>query len=91
MLRRMDSRELAEWLAFYNLEPFGGDTQYIGHAITAATVVNVHRDKNTKPAKAEDFLPKYRKPKQTAAEQIQFAAMLTTALGGQDLREDSDG
>lgn len=83
MLRRMDSKELTEWIAFYSLEPFGGDTQYIGHAITAATVANANRGKG-KPHKIEEFMPKFGpKHQQTVEEQIQFAAMMTAALGGE--------
>ena len=81
MLRRMDSRELTEWAAFYTLEPFGGDTEYIGHAITASTVANANRGKNKKAAKVEDFMPKWEKPK-SVDEMIGFAAAMTLAMGG---------
>jgi hypothetical protein len=84
----MDSAELNEWMAFSLLEPFGGDAQYIGHAITAATVANGNRGKGKKPVEVKDFLPKFRKRQQTPGEQIQFAEMMTAALGGQDLREE---
>ena len=86
----MDSRELTEWLAFYSLEPFGGDTRYIGHAITATTVANANRGKGKKPAKVEDFMPVFGgKREQTVDEQISFAAMMTAALGGVDQREEA--
>lgn len=79
----MDSRELTEWLAFHSIEPFGGDTQYIGHAITASTVANANRPKGKKPMKVSEFMPQIGKRKpQTTEEQIQFAQMLTAALGG---------
>lgn len=84
MLRRMSSDELTEWAAFCLLEPFGGDAEYLGDAIVAATVANVNRGKR-KPAKVEEFLPKFRKG-QTVEEQIQFAQMMTLAMGGQDMR-----
>jgi hypothetical protein len=89
MLQRMSSQELTEWLAFYSLEPFGGDTPYLGHAITAATVANSNRKKGSKAAKVEDFMPKFERHEQTMEEQIQFAAMMTAALGGQNLREEA--
>jgi hypothetical protein len=82
----MSSQELTEWLAFASLEPFGGDTQYIGHAITSATIANANRGKG-KPAKVEDFMPTFGRKTQTIDEQIQFAAMMTAALGGADLRD----
>lgn len=79
MLQRMSSAELTEWIAFYQLEPFGGDTEYIGHAITAATVANVNRGKH-KPAKVEEFMPKFERQKQqTPEQQLQFATMFAAA------------
>jgi hypothetical protein len=83
MLARMTSRELTEWMAFYSLEPFGGDTPYIGHAITAATVYNVNHDKDNQ-MKVDNFMPKWnhQEAEQTPEQMIQFAAMFTEALGG---------
>lgn len=90
MLRRMDSKELSEWMAFYQIEPFGGDTGYIGHAITASTIANANRAKGHKPHKVEDFMPQFGKREQTVDQQIRMAAMLTTALGGIDARNEDD-
>lgn len=82
----MSSAELTEWLAFYTIEPFGEDTQYLGHAITASTIANVNRGKHGKRYKPDDFMPKFKAKKQTTQEQIAFAAALTQALGGEDKR-----
>lgn len=77
-----------EWIAFYALEPFGGETEYIGHAITAATVANVNRPKGKRAHEVSDFMPKFRRNKAQPVEQmIQSAEYWTAALGGQDLRE----
>lgn len=81
MLRRMSSAELTEWLAFSTLEPFGGDAEYFGAAIVSSTVYNVQRGKR-KAMKPGDFVPQFRRKKQTVDEQIQFAAMMTAAMGG---------
>ena len=70
-----------EWIAFDKLEPFAWDVQFVGNAITAATVANVNRGKGKKAAKPGDFMPKLSKP-QTLEQQIQFAQMMTLALGG---------
>lgn len=92
MLRRMDSRELTEWLAFYTLEPFGGETVYLGHAITAATVANSNRGKSKKAAKVEDFMPKFERPHETSInDAVGFARALTLALGGVDQTGGGDG
>jgi hypothetical protein len=83
MLKRIPARMLLEWMAFYSLEPFGGDTAYLGHAITASTVANVNRGKGKKAFKVDDFMPKFeRKKPQTAEEQIHYAAMITAAMSG---------
>ena len=73
-------------MIFYNLEPFGGDTEYLGHAITASTVANVNRQKGQKAYSAEDFMPKFKKQEQTTDEMIGIAAMFTAAAGGEDKR-----
>jgi hypothetical protein len=88
MLRRMDSRELTEWMAYYSVEPFGGDTEYYGSAIVAATVANSNRKKGSKAAKPADFIPKFEKQEQTVDGMIQIAQMMTIGLGGQDLRSE---
>lgn len=63
----------------------------MGHAITASTVANRHRNKNEKAHSIEDFMPKFEQADQTPDQMIQTAAMFTAALGGSDLREDNDG
>lgn len=53
----MDAREIAEWKAYYHLEPFGQDRQDAGAAIVAHTVaVTMGGAKDARPA---DFLPRF--------------------------------
>ena len=73
-------------MAFYNMEPFGGDTQFYGSAIVASTVANVNRGKNKPAYKTTDFMPKFKKSAQTTEEMMQFAEMMTIGLGGNDNR-----
>jgi len=88
LLRRISSREITEWMAFSQLEPFGADAGFLGHAITSATVANVNRAKGQKAYKASDFMPSFEgKKKQTVEEMLQFAQVVTIGLGGKDLRE----
>lgn len=56
--RRMSSRELSEWMAFYELEPFGNDWHQTG--TIASVIANVNRDpkKRATPFEAEDFIPR---------------------------------
>lgn len=67
MLKSMSARELVEWRAFYQIEPFGEERADIRSAISTAAIVNQLRinahmwtKKGTaKPemAKFEDFMP----------------------------------
>jgi len=82
----MSSREIAEWMAFSQLEPFGSEANYVGHAIVAATMANIHRKKGKKAYEISDFMPKKKKV-QTAEEALQIAHMMTIGMGGKDLRE----
>ena len=90
LLNRISSHELTEWMVYGQIEPFGQETQYFGPAITSSILANVNRKKGTKPAKVDDFMPKFEQVKQTAGEQLQFAAMMTSAMGGQDLRKPTE-
>ena len=87
LLKRISSRELTEWMAFWQLEPYGAEIGFVGSAIVAATVANVNRQKGQKAYSASDFMPEFGpKQEQTVEEMIQIAAMYTAVLGGQDLR-----
>ena len=91
LLDRISSREIAEWMAFSQLEPFGSEAGYIGHAITAVTIANTHLGKGQKAKDVEDFMPKFGpKKEQTVDEMLQFAQMLTIGLGGKDLRGEKE-
>lgn len=81
--------ELTEWMAYYQLEPFGTDVDMLGHAITAATVANVNRPKGKKAFKPDDFMPDFEKANrtQTVDEMVAFAEMMTTVMQGKDLRK----
>lgn len=76
---RMSAAEFAEWMAFYEIEPFGWQADFSGHAQTAATIANVNRSKDTKPYKVSDFMPKEPQPPQTSAHMKHFANMMAIA------------
>ncbi len=92
LLGRISSRELAEWMAFEQLEPFGRRAEYVGHALVASTIANVNRGKDQKPYEIEDFLPQYAEEQedQTEEEMIAMAAMWTMAFDGKDKRKDKN-
>lgn len=82
MMARISSQEINEWMAFAQLEPFGADAGYLGHAIVASTVANANRGKGQKAMKIDDFMPKFQKEKQGVDEMINIAAMMTIGMGG---------
>jgi hypothetical protein len=91
LIERISSQELNEWMAFAQLEPFGTDAYYLGHAIVASTVANANRGKNTKAYKVSDFMPQFEKKEQSIDEMKNFAATMTMAMGGRvDLHEEND-
>lgn len=76
-------------MAFSQLEPFGSEAGYVGHAIIAATIANIYRGKGRKAYSIRDFMPALgRKKRQTVEEMLQIAQMYTIGLGGKDLREE---
>jgi hypothetical protein len=61
MLGRMSSRELAEWMAYFQYEPFGTEIEDFRSGIVAAAVVNSNSGKGSKVYGPEEFAPSYRK------------------------------
>jgi hypothetical protein len=58
MLSELDSAELTEWMAFYQLEPFGDLMADRRHGIATSVLANVNRDAKAKPEayKETDFI-----------------------------------
>lgn len=75
-------------MIFYELEPFGAEASYLGHAITASTVANVNRGKGKKAYKPDNFMPSFEHKKaQSVDDMIGFASRITKAFGGKDKRQ----
>lgn len=55
--QRMGVLELTEWMAYYQIEPFGEERADLRAGIVAATVANTFRGKNSKAAAPQDFMP----------------------------------
>ena len=90
LLQRISSKELTEWMAYYNIEPFGQETQYFGPAITSTILANVNRNKGDKAHTVDEFMPQFDKVDQTPVEMINFAAMVTAGMSGNDLRTEGE-
>jgi hypothetical protein len=59
MLAQIDSAELAEWAAYYQIEPFGDAAADQRHGIATSVLANVNRDAKRKPDpyRWTDFVP----------------------------------
>lgn len=62
LLNRIGSDELTEWMAFYQLEPFGDYRADYRSGVIASTFANAHRAQDASPFKVEDFMPFIDKP-----------------------------
>jgi len=58
LLSEVDSAELTEWHAFYQLEPFGSLIEDERHGVAVATLANINRNPEVRdePYKALDFI-----------------------------------
>lgn len=80
LLKRMGSDELSEWMAFYQLEPFGDYRADYRSGVVASTFANAHRAKDASPFRPEDFMPfleKKRTVDETPLNVARFKAMFS--------------
>jgi len=61
LLGRIGADELAEWMAFYKLEPFGRAVDDFGFGIMAAVTANQNLKKGAKAMSPLDFVPQWDK------------------------------
>lgn len=57
LLDEIDSRELAEWMAFAGLEGIGDERADFRAGQICATLANIHRKEDVAPFEAADFMP----------------------------------
>lgn len=93
LLARISSRELTEWMQYYELEPFGEERADLRAAIVAATVANANRRKGKRAFKPADFMPRFKQQAepQSWEDQLRLVEMLNAAFGGVDLRNRKTG
>lgn len=85
---RISSAEFAEWMAYAQLEPFGGLQDDLRAGAIASTIANVNRDsdKTPRPFEPGDFFPSLtdagaaEAPEQTPKEQLAIMRMITDAM-----------
>lgn len=85
--RPLSSREMAEYMAFFRLEPWGTEVEDWRAALIASTIANTARDtkRRRKPYEPKDFMPEYGPPKrqeeQSWEEQARILEMWARVLG----------
>ena len=61
MLRDLTSRQISEWMAFYELEPWGHDEEWRRWAELLAMIANIMRGKDQEPFEPKQFMPSWRR------------------------------
>lgn len=89
LLRELTSWQISEWLAYYQIEPFGEERADLRAGIVASVTANANRDadKRPEPYSPADFMPRFdredEEPEgQSVEEQIAIMQMFTMAFGG---------
>lgn len=70
LLGLLTARQLADWEAYYGVEPFGDERADLRAGIVACTIANIHLKKGKDPLSALDFMPFAEKPRNVAAERL---------------------
>lgn len=82
LLDRVSSRELSEWMAYFQFEHLGiapEERADLRMGILAATSVNAQRGKGSRAAKPADFMPQFTSDRQGQSWQELQAGMLALA------------
>jgi hypothetical protein len=84
LLGELSSSQLAEWLAYFQLEPFGEERDDLRMGIVASTIANVNRSpKRKKPYEPRDFMPQFDEDEDDPEEAaLRLMAQMKAALGG---------
>ena len=67
LLSSLDSKELTEWMAYFELTPRGEDREDIRNAMQCTLIHNANFQKE---AKLEDFIIKEKRPTQQQSEEL---------------------
>lgn len=81
-MAEISSRELTEWQAYAQLEPFGERQGYVQAGIVASTMANVHRGKDQRPYQPQDFMPQFDDEPDVELTPEETVKAFARALGG---------
>ena len=80
LLASTDAGEMAEWEAYFRIEPFGEDRADLRAGIVASTMANTVRGKGTKPFRPVDFMPYVDRAAQRRADARDLSKRLRAAF-----------
>lgn len=80
----MSAAELADWQAYYEMAPFGPETEWYRTGVVAAEVRNMLRGPKARPVKPSDYMPKMRPaaPRDPKVEAKTVEAMFLSGFAG---------
>lgn len=58
----ISSDEIAEWAAYYQIDPFGSIRGDMQAGIITSNLMNIHLKKGATPLKPQDFMPRFGEP-----------------------------
>lgn len=71
LLARISSRELTEWMEYYQMEPFGQERADLQAGVVASVVANVNRNsKSSKTWNPSDFMLQFEPPTPKSPQEI---------------------
>lgn len=96
--RTISAAELAEWMAFYALAPFGPEAEWLRHGVVCAAISNLMRS-GGRAAMPQDFMPRRpddapamaMTPAQARAQRDLVRAQLAAVFAGKIVRAKPDG
>lgn len=92
---RLSAREFAEWMAYYNLEPWGKEFDAYERALIVSLLANIHRDSKKRPEayQPQDFMVRFndRPEKKRAVDLLDKVKVMNRLFGGKDLTRGDAG
>jgi hypothetical protein len=85
-MAEIDSAEFSEWLAFYQVDPFGEERADLRAGINSAVIANIHRGGGIKAFTAADFMPQFDRQEVTQTPEQMMAVMLAVDAAQQARR-----
>lgn len=70
MIGEMSAYDLAEWSAYFQMEPWGEERADLRAGIVSSTLANIHRGRDTPAYSPADFMPYQPKKRATTEEEI---------------------